>query len=155
MFNLDLFNKEQSNKIDAKKERNKKILANSAIAFGVVMVVSLLTALTISPIVIQIVLGILLLIVGAAVAIWSQACFYYIIYAAFRESISEGFMLIILTPITLCIFYIYYAYVKSTFLIATIAVFGGFFAIACFAASVYAFSGGTMTLTPFGNPIAI
>jgi hypothetical protein len=155
MFNLDLFNKEQSNKIDAKKERNKKILANSAIAFGVVMLVSLLLALTISPIVIQIVLGVLLLIVGLAVGIWSQVCFYCIIYTAFKESIGEGFLLVILTPITLCIFYIYYAYVKSTFLIATIAVFGGPLAMSCFAASVYAFSGGTMTLTPFGNLIAI
>jgi hypothetical protein len=155
MFNLDLFNQEQSNKREAKRERNKKILANGAMAFGVVMLLALLLALTISPIVIQIVLGILLLIVGLAVAIWSQVCVYYIIYAAFRESISEGFILIILTPITLCIFYIYYAYTRSTLLIATIAVFGGFFAIACFAASVYAFSGGTMTLTPFGNPIVI
>ena len=155
MFNLDLFNQEQSQKREAKKERNKKILTNSVIAFGVLMVVSLLMALTISPIFIQIVLGILLLIVGVAVAIWSQVCFYYIIYTAFKESIGEGFMLVILTPITLCIFYIYYAYVKSTFLIATIAVFGGLLAVACFAASVYAFSGGTMTLTPFGNPIVI
>ena len=155
MFNLDLFNREQAQKKEASKEHYKKMLGYIAITFGVVMVVSLLMALTISPILIQIVLGILLLIVGAAVAIWSQACVYYIIYAAFRESISEGFMLIILTPITLCIFYIYYAYTRSTLLIATIAVFGGFFAIACFAASVYAFSGGTMTLTPFGNPIVI
>ena len=155
MFNLDLFNREQAQKKEASKEHYKKMLGYIAITFGVVMVVSLLMALTISPILIQIVLGILLLIVGAAVAIWSQACVYYIIYAAFRESVSEGFMLIILTPITLCIFYIYYAYTRSTLLIATIAVFGGFFAMACFAASVYAFSGGTMTMTPFGNPIAI
>jgi len=155
MFNLDLFNKEQAKKKEENKERNKKILVYSAIVFAVALFASLAMALIGSPVIIQFLLGTLLLVVGIAVGIWSQVCFFYIIYAAFRESIAEGFMLVVLSSITCCIFYIYYAYTKSTLLIATIAVFGGLFAIACFAASVYAFSGGIMTLTPFGNLIKI
>ena len=155
MFNLDSFNQEQSQKREVKKERNKKILTNSVITFGVVMAVLLLIAITASPVVIQISLGSVLLAIGATAAIWSLVCVYCILFTAFQESIAEGFTLILLTFITLGIYYIYYAYTRNSFLVATIAIFGDFFAIACFAASVYAFSGGTMTLTPFGSPVII
>ena len=155
MFNLDLFNKEQAQKKEASKEHYKKMLGYIAITFGVLMVISLLMAAIGSPIIIQFVLGTLLLVVGSAVALWSSACLVYVFCAAFKESVSAGFILILLTFITCGIYYIYYAYTKSSFLVATIAVFGDFFAMSCIAAAIYAFSGGTMTMTPFGNLIEI
>ena len=141
---------------EKKKESNRQELSKKRIIFlGVfaltLAVVSLLLAVFSSAAMAKLLFGSLFALLGIAAAIAHVIFYYWVIAAVFQdEGISGGLVFLFLCGITCYLYYIYYAFVNCTPLVAVLSSFGALLAKSLAAAAVYTYTGGAFTIPLFG-----
>lgn len=141
---------------EKKKESNRQELNKKRIIFLTVFaltlaVVSLLLAVFSSPTMAKLLFGGLFALLGIAAAIAHVVFYYWVIAAVFQdEGISGGLVFLLLCGITCYLYYIYYAFVNCTPLVAVLSSFGAILSKSLAAAAVYTYTGGAFTIPLFG-----
>ena len=137
MNNWKAFYEFEQKKVSIKKEQmQKRLLFLSSAALAKVL------------------FGGLLALLGIAAAIAHVIFYYWVIAAVFQdEGISGGLVFLFLCGITCYIYYIYYAFMNCTPLVAVLSSFGALLAKSLAAAAVYTYTGGAFTIPLFGMQI--
>ena len=142
--------------LQKKKESDKKELNNKRLLFlGVfclsLIVVSLILAVVSSAALAKLIFGGLFALLGIAAAIAHVVFYYWVIAAVFQdEGIGGGLVFLFLCGITCYLYYIYYAFMNCTPLVAVLSSFGALLAKSLAAAAVYTYTGGAFTIPLFG-----
>ena len=145
--------------LEKKKESDKKELNNKRLLFlGVfclsLIVVSLILAVVSSAALAKLIFGGLFALLGIAAAIAHVVFYYWVIAAVFQdEGIGGGLVFLFLCGITCYLYYIYYAFMNCTPLVAVLSSFGALLAKSLAAAAVYTYTGGAFTIPLFGFAI--
>lgn len=145
--------------LQKKKESDKKELNNKRLLFlGVfclsLIVVSLILAVVSSAALAKLIFGGLFALLGIAAAIAHVVFYYWVIAAVFQdEGIGGGLVFLFLCGITCYLYYIYYAFMNCTPLVAVLSSFGALLAKSLAAAAVYTYTGGAFTIPLFGFAI--
>ena len=145
--------------LQKKKESDKKELNNKRLLFlGVfclsLIVVSLILAVVSSAALAKLIFGGLFALLGIAAAIAHVVFYYWVIAAVFQdEGIGGGLVFLFLCGITCYLYYIYYAFMNCTPLVAVLNSFGALLAKSLAAAAVYTYTGGAFTIPLFGFAI--
>ena len=138
----------------AKKEQSQKRLLFFGV-FGLsLMLMSLILAVVSSAALAKVLFASLFALLGIAAAIAHVVFYYWVIAAVFQdEGISGGLIFLFLCGITCYIYYIYYAFLNCTPLVAVLSSFGAILAKSLAAAAVYTYTGGAFTIPLFGMQI--
>ena len=142
--------------LQKKKESDKKELNNKRLLFlGVfclsLIVISLILAVVSSAALAQLIFGSLFAFLAVAAAIAHVILYYWVIAAVFQdEGIGGGLVFLFLCGITCYLYYIYYAFMNCTPLVAVLSSFGALLAKSLAAAAVYTYTGGAFTIPLFG-----
>ena len=134
-----------------KKEQSQKRLLFFGV-FGLsLMLMSLILAVVSSAALAKVLFASLFALLGIAAAIAHVVFYYWVIAAVFQdEGISGGLIFLFLCGITCYIYYIYYAFLNCTPLVAVLSSFGAILAKSLAAAAVYTYTGGAFTIPLFG-----
>ena len=137
-----------------KKEQSQKRLLFFGV-FGLsLMLMSLILAVVSSAALAKVLFASLFALLGIAAAIAHVVFYYWVIAAVFQdEGISGGLIFLFLCGITCYIYYIYYAFLNCTPLVAVLSSFGAILAKSLAAAAVYTYTGGAFTIPLFGFAI--
>ena len=137
-----------------KKEQSQKRLLFFGV-FGLsLMLMSLILAVVSSAALAKVLFGSLFALLGIAAAIAHVVFYYWVIAAVFQdEGIGGGLIFLFLCGITCYIYYIYYAFLNCTPLVAVLSSFGAILAKSLAAAAVYTYTGGAFTIPLFGMQI--
>ena len=137
-----------------KKEQSQKRLLFFGV-FGLsLMLMSLILAVVSSAALAKVLFGSLFALLGIAAAIAHVIFYYWVIAAVFQdEGIGGGLIFLFLCGITCYIYYIYYAFLNCTPLVAVLSSFGAILAKSLAAAAVYTYTGGAFTIPLFGMQI--
>ena len=137
-----------------KKEQSQKRLLFFGV-FGLsLMLMSLILAVVSSAALAKVLFASLFALLGIAAAIAHVVFYYWVIAAVFQdEGISGGLIFLFLCGITCYIYYIYYAFLNCTPLVAVLSSFGAILAKSLAAAAVYTYTGGAFTIPLFGLQI--
>ena len=137
-----------------KKEQSQKRLLFFGV-FGLsLMLMSLILAVVSSAALAKVLFASLFALLGIAAAIAHVVFYYWVIAAVFQdEGISGGLIFLFLCGITCYIYYIYYAFLNCTPLVAVLSSFGAILAKSLAAAAVYTYTGGAFTNPLFGMQI--
>ena len=137
-----------------KKEQSQKRLLFFGV-FGLsLMLMSLILAVVSSAALAKVLFASLFARLGIAAAIAHVVFYYWVIAAVFQdEGISGGLIFLFLCGITCYIYYIYYAFLNCTPLVAVLSSFGAILAKSLAAAAVYTYTGGAFTIPLFGMQI--
>ncbi len=137
-----------------KKEQSQKRLLFFGV-FGLsLMLMSLILAVVSSAALAKVLFASLFALLGIAAAIAHVVFYYWVIAAVFQdEGISGGLIFLFLCGITCYIYYIYYAFLNCTPLVAVLSSFGAILAKSLAAAAVYTYTGGAFTIPLFGMQI--
>ena len=145
---------EQKVRESLKKESTKRSIKYILIAITSTLLISLLAAVIGSPALAKLVFGVLFALLGIAAAIAHVIFYYWVIAAVFQdEGISGGLVFLLLCGITCYLYYIYYAFMNCTPLVAVLSSFGALLAKSLAAAAVYTYTGGAFTIPLFGMQI--
>ena len=142
--------------LQKKKESDKKELNNKRLLFlGVfclsLIVVSLILAVVSSAALAKLIFGSLFALLAVAATIAHVVFYYWVIAAVFQdEGIGGGLVFLFLCGITCYLYYIYYAFMNCTPLVAVLSSFGALLAKSLAAAAVYTYTGGAFTIPLFG-----
>ena len=142
--------------LQKKKESDKKELNNKRLLFlGVfclsLIVISLILAVVSSAALAKSIFGSLFAILAVAATIAHVVFYYWVIAAVFQdEGIGGGLVFLFLCGITCYLYYIYYAFMNCTPLVAVLSSFGALLAKSLAAAGVYTYTGGAFTIPLFG-----
>ena len=142
--------------LQKKKESDKKELNNKRLLFlGVfclsLIVISLILAVVSSAALAKLIFGSLFAILAVAATIAHVVFYYWVIAAVFQdEGIGGGLVFLFLCGITCYLYYIYYAFMNCTPLVAVLSSFGALLAKSLAAAAVYTYTGGAFTIPLFG-----
>ena len=151
MNNCNTYFEEQKLKESLKKEDTIKKVKYLLVAIASVLLISLLAAVVGSPSLAKLIFGSLFALLGVAAAIAHVVFYYWVIAAVFQdEGISGGLTFLFLCGITCYLYYIYYAFVNCTPLVAVLSTFGAILAKSLAAAAVYTYTGGDFTIPLFG-----
>ena len=142
--------------LQKKKESDKKELTNKRLLFlGVfclsLIVISLILAVVSSAALAKLIFGSLFAFLAVAATIAHVVFYYWVIAAVFQdEGIGGGLVFLFLCGITCYLYYIYYAFMNCTPLVAVLSSFGALLAKSLAAAAVYTYTGGAFTIPLFG-----
>ncbi len=151
MNNWNTYFEEQKLKDSLKKEGVKRNIKYLLIATVSILLISLLAAVVGSPSLAKLIFGSLFALLGVAAGIAHVVFYYWVIAAVFQdEGIGGGLVFLFLCGITCYIYYIYYAFVNCTPLVAVLSSFGAILAKSLAAAAVYTYTGGAFTIPLFG-----
>jgi hypothetical protein len=136
-----------------KEQAQKRLLFFGVFALSL-MLMSLILAVVSSAALAKVLFGSLFALLGIAAAIAHVVFYYWVIAAVFQdEGISGGLVFLFLCGITCYLYYIYYAFVNCTPLVAVLSSFGALLAKSLAAAAVYTYTGGAFTIPLFGMQI--
>ena len=137
-----------------KKEQSQKRLLFFGV-FGLsLMLMSLILAVVSSAALAKVLFASLFALLGIAAAIAHVVFYYWVIAAVFQdEGISGGLVFLLLCGITCYLYYIYYAFMNWTPLVAVLSSFGALLAKSLAAAAVYTYTGGAFTIPLFGMQV--
>ena len=145
---------EQKVRESLKKESTKRNIKYILIANASTLLISLLAAVIGSPALAKLIFGVLFALLGIAAAIAHVIFYYWVIAAVFQdEGIGGGLVFLFLCGITCYLYYIYYAFMNCTPLVAVLSSFGALLAKSLAAAAVYTYTGGAFTIPLFGMQI--
>jgi len=151
MNNWNTYFEEQKLKDSLKKEGIKRNIKYLLIATVSILLISLLAAVVGSPSLAKLIFGSLFALLGVAAGIAHVVFYYWVIAAVFQdEGIGGGLVFLFLCGITCYLYYIYYAFVNCTPLVAVLSSFGALLAKSLAAAAVYTYTGGAFTIPLFG-----
>ncbi len=151
MNNWNTYFEEQKLKESLKKEDTIRKVKYLLVAIASVLLISLLAAVVGSPSLAKLIFGSLFALLGVAAAIAHVVFYYWVIAAVFQdEGISGGLVFLLLCGITCYLYYIYYAFVNCTPLVAVLSSFGAILSKSLAAAAVYTYTGGAFTIPLFG-----
>ena len=154
MNNWKEFYEFEQNKISIKKEQTQKRLLFFGVFALSIMLISLILAIVSSAALAKVLFGTLFGVLGIAALIAHVVCYYWVIAAVFQdEGIGGGLVFLFLCGITCYIYYVYYAFMNCTPLIAVLSSFGALLAKSLAAAAVYTYTGGAFTIPLFGMQI--
>ena len=154
MNNWNTYFEEQKLRESLKKENTKRNIKYLLIAIASILLISLLAAVIGSPALAKLIFGGLFALLGIAAAIAHVVCYYWVIAAVFQdEGIGGGLVFLFLCGIICYIYYVYYAFMNCTRLIAVLSSFGALLAKSLAAAAVYTYTGGAFTIPLFGMQI--
>ena len=142
--------------LQKKKESDKKELTNKRLLFlGVfclsLIVISLILAVVSSAALAKLIFGSLFAFLAVAATIAHVVFYYWVIAAVFQdEGVGGGLVFLFLCGITCYLYYIYYAFMNCTPLVAVLSSFGALLAKSLAAAAVYTYTGGAFTIPLFG-----
>ena len=137
-----------------KKEQSQKRLLFFGVFALSLMLMSLILAVVSSAALAKVLFGSLFALLGIAAAIAHVVFYYWVIAAVFQdEGIGGGLIFLFLCGITCYIYYIYYAFLNCTPLVAVLSSFGAILAKSLAAAAVYTYTGGAFTIPLFGMQI--
>ena len=154
MNNWKAFYEFETKKQSIKKEQlNKRLLFLGVFTLSIV-VLSLILAVVSSAALAKVLFGSLFALLGVAAFIAHIVFYYWVIAAVFQdEGIGGGLVFLFLCGITCYIYYVYYAFMNCTPLIAVLSSFGALLAKSLAAAAVYTYTGGAFTIPLFGMQI--
>jgi len=133
-----------------KEQAQKRLLFFGVFALSL-MLMSLILAVVSSAALAKVLFGSLFALLGVAAAIAHVVFYYWVIAAVFQdEGISGGLVFLFLCGITCYIYYVYYAFMNCTPLVAVLSSFGALLAKSLAAAAVYTYTGGAFTIPLFG-----
>jgi len=133
------------------KELNKKRLLFLGVFSLSLVVISLILAVVSSAALAKLIFGSLFAILAVAATIAHVVFYYWVIAAVFQdEGIGGGLVFLFLCGITCYLYYIYYAFMNCTPLVAVLSSFGAILAKSLAAAAVYTYTGGAFTIPLFG-----
>ena len=136
-----------------KEQAQKRLLFFGVFALSL-MLMSLILAVVSSAALAKVLFGSLFALLGIAAAIAHVVFYYWVIAAVFQdEGIGGGLVFIFLCGITCYLYYIYYAFMNCTPLVAVLSSFGALLAKSLAAAAVYTYTGGAFTIPLFGFAI--
>ena len=136
-----------------KEQAQKRLLFFGVFALSL-MLMSLILAVVSSAALAKVLFGSLFALLGIAAAIAHVAFYYWVIAAVFQdEGIGGGLVFLFLCGITCYLYYIYYAFMNCTPLVAVLSSFGALLAKSLAAAAVYTYTGGAFTIPLFGFAI--
>ena len=154
MNNWKAYFEEEKVRESLKKEDTIRKVKYLLVAIASIVLVSLLAAVIGSPSLAKLIFGSLFALLGVAAAIAHIVFYYWVIAAVFQdEGISGGLIFLFLCGITCYIYYIYYAFINCTPLVAVLSSFGALLAKSLAAAAVYTYTGGAFTIPLFGMQI--
>ena len=154
MNNWKAYFEEEKVRESLKKEDTIRKVKYLLVAIASIVLVSLLAAVIGSPSLAKLIFGSLFALLGVAAAIAHVVFYYWVIAAVFQdEGISGGLIFLFLCGITCYIYYIYYAFINCTPLVAVLSSFGALLAKSLAAAAVYTYTGGAFTIPLFGMQI--
>ena len=133
------------------KELNKKRLLFLGVFSLSLVVISLILAVVSSAALAKLIFGSLFALLAVAATIAHVVFYYWVIAAVFQdEGIGGGLVFLFLCGITCYLYYIYYAFMNCTPLVAVLSSFGALLAKSLAAAAVYTYTGGAFTIPLFG-----
>ena len=136
-----------------KEQAQKRLLFFGVFALSL-MLMSLILAVVSSAALAKVLFGSLFALLGIAAAIAHVVFYYWVIAAVFQdEGIGGGLVFLFLCGITCYLYYVYYAFMNCTPLVAVLSSFGALLAKSLAAAAVYTYSGGAFTIPLFGMQI--
>ena len=136
-----------------KEQAQKRLLFFGVFALSL-MLMSLILAVVSSDALAKVLFGSLFALLGIAAAIAHVVFYYWVIAAVFQdEGIGGGLVFLFLCGITCYLYYVYYAFMNCTPLVAVLSSFGALLAKALAAAAVYTYTGGAFTIPLFGMQI--
>ena len=136
-----------------KEQSQKRLLFLGAFAISVI-IFSLILAVVSSAALAKLIFGSLFALLGLAAFIAHIVFYYWVIAAVFQdEGVSGGLIFLFLCGITCYLYYIYYAFMNCTPLVAVLSSFGAILAKSLAAAAVYTYTGGAFTIPLFGMQI--
>jgi hypothetical protein len=136
-----------------KEQAQKRLLFFGVFALSL-MLMSLILAVVSSAALAKVLFGSLFALLGIAAAIAHVVFYYWVIAAVFQdEGVSGGLVFLFLCGITCYLYYIYYAFMNCTPLVAVLSSFGALLAKSLAAAAVYTYTGGAFTIPLFGFAI--
>jgi len=136
-----------------KQQAQKRLLFFGVFALSL-MLMSLILAVVSSAGLAKVLFGSLFALLGIAAAIAHVVFYYWVIAAVFQdEGIGGGLVFLFLCGITCYLYYIYYAFMNCTPLVAVLSSFGALLAKSLAAAAVYTYTGGAFTIPLFGFAI--
>ena len=136
-----------------KEQAQKRLLFFGVFALSL-MLMSLILAVVCSAALAKVLFGSLFALLGIAAAIAHVVFYYWVIAAVFQdEGIGGGLVFLFLCGITCYLYYIYYAFMNCTPLVAVLSSFGALLAKSLAAAAVYTYTGGAFTIPLFGFAI--
>ena len=154
MSNWKSFYEFEKAKEAVKKERAKKRLLFLGVFSLSLVLLSLILAVVSSTALAKVLFGSLFALLGIAAAIAHVIFYYWVIAAVFQEEgVSGGLTFLFLCGITCYLYYIYYAFVNCTPLVAVLSSFGALLAKSLAAAAVYTYTGGAFTIPLLGFAI--
>ena len=154
MNNWKAYFEEEKLRESLKKEHTIRKVKYLLVAIASIVLVSLLAAVVGSPSLAKLIFGGLFALLGVAAGIAHVIFYYWVIAAVFQdEGISGGLIFLFLCGITCYIYYIYYAFLNCTPLVAVLSSFGAILAKSLAAAAVYTYTGGAFTIPLFGMQI--
>lgn len=137
-----------------KKEQSQKRLLFLGVFAISVIVLSLILAVVSSAGLAKLIFGTLFALLGLAAFIAHIVFYYWVIAAVFQdEGVSGGLVFLFVCGITCYLYYIYYAFMNCTPLVAVLSSFGALLAKSLAAAAVYTYTGGAFTIPLFGMQI--
>ena len=154
MNNWKAYFEEEKLRESLKKEHTIRKVKYLLVAIASIVLVSLLAAVVGAPSLAKLIFGGLFALLGVAAGIAHVIFYYWVIAAVFQdEGISGGLIFLFLCGITCYIYYIYYAFMNCTPLVAVLSSFGALLAKSLAAAAVYTYTGGAFTIPLFGMQI--
>ena len=136
-----------------KEQAQKRLLFFGVFALSL-MLISLILAVVSSAALAKVLFGSLFALLGIAAAIAHVVFYYWVIAAVFQdEGIGGGLVFLFLCGITCYLYYVYYAFMNCTPLVAVLSSFGALLAKSLAAAAVYTYTGGAFTIPLFGFAI--
>ena len=154
MNNWKAYFEEEKLKESLKRDSMKRNIKYLLISIASILLISLLAAVVGSPSLAKLIFGSLFALLGVAAAIAHVVFYYWVIAAVFQdEGISGGLVFLLLCGITCYLYYIYYAFMNCTPLVAVLSSFGALLAKSLAAAAVYTYTGGAFTIPLFGFAI--
>jgi len=154
MNNWKAYFEEEKVRESLKKEDTIRKVKYLLVAIASIVLVSLLAAVVGSPSLAKLIFGSLFALLGVAAAIAHIVFYYWVIAAVFQdEGVSGGLVFLFLCGITCYLYYIYYAFMNCTPLVAVLSSFGAILSKSLAAAAVYTYTGGAFTIPLFGMQI--
>ena len=151
MNNWKAFYDLEKKKESDKRELNKKRLLFLGVFSLSLIVISLVLAVVSSAALAKTLFGALFALLAVAATIAHVVFYYWVIAAVFQdEGIGGGLVFLFLCGITCYLYYIYYAFMNCTPLVAVLSSFGALLAKSLAAAAVYTYTGGEFTIPLFG-----
>ena len=136
-----------------KEQAQKRLLFFGVFALSL-MLMSLILAVVSSAALAKVLFGSLFALLAVAATIAHVVFYYWVIAAVFQdEGISGGLVFLLLCGITCYLYYIYYAFMNCTPLVAVLSSFGALLAKSLAAAAVYTYTGGAFTIPLFGMQV--